>query len=330
MNFSEFENYISKDLKCFDYMFVGDDIGQITHCTDALLKKYTKGESYFTDKLSYPDLQKDNSLLKGSLGSLSLFDDKKIVIIDNLTNTLSKEVLDILHDKKNDFLLIIKAKGIKKSSKTYKSLSSNKRIMVVNCYQLEILEINRFIEKILKAHCITYTREILSVISHILPSDIMIIKNELDKLILYMGDDTELTLEIIKKVIAGERNSSYVNLCHAIIFKNKNKLFEQLKILMDERKNPIGILRILQNYFARILYIKKEEYCKKISVLEAINSLRPPVFFKEKNSLLEICNKITYSNSLKILNELVSLEIKLKNLHIDQNTVFYNYLLHKV
>jgi DNA polymerase III delta subunit len=329
INLNQLDGYLVKSSIDANFLLVGDDFGQIIYITDMVIKKYFGNESYYIEYMNYSDLQKDSAQLKNSLQSLQLFSDKKAIVINGVGDNMKKDVLDLIKTKSNDFLLIIQGEKLRKSSKTHKELSTMTNLCIVNCYKLGMDAITVFVDKFLQSHLVKYSREVTALISKHLPDNVLLIKNELEKIVQYLGEE-ELTMDVVERVILGVKDFSYVNLCAALIFKDKMQLLEQIKRFDNEGVTAINLIRMLQNYFARVLLIKKEERFKGEKAAFIINNLTPPVFFKEKNTLLEVCNKVSYEEIIDLMTELVDIEIKCKVITFNTNTLLANYFTEKI
>lgn len=328
INLNQLDNYLSKNNIASDFLLVGDDFGQIVYVTDNVLKKYFGDDQFYIDTFYYSNLQKDSSLLQNALQALQLFTEKKAIIIKEVGENIKKVILDIIENKNDSFLLILQGENLRKSSKTYKELESMKKLCLVKCYKLDMNSTAIFIDKFLQSYSVKYKRELPDVITCSLPDNVLLIKNELEKVVQYLGQE-ELTIEVVEKVISGTKDFSYIDLCTAIAFKDKDKMLEQLKRINSEGVSFINIIRMLQNYFARVLHIKKEEKLKGDKAYNIINDLKPPVFFKEKTALLEICNKFNYDGVVDLMYELIKLEIDCKVITFNPNTLLHNYLIQK-
>ena len=329
INLNQLDSYLRRNDIASDFLLVGDDFGQIIYITDRMLKGYFGNEQYYIDTLYYSDLQKDSSLLQNALQSLQLFTQKKAIIIKDIGESIKKDILDLIKNKSDCSLLILQGENLRKSSKTYQALESINKICFVKCYKLDINSMTIFIDKLLQNYGVKYEKELPAIIAHSLPNNALLVKNELDKIVEYLEGD-KLTIEAVENVISGMGDFSYISLCTAIIFKDKNKMLEQLRRIDNEGINSISLIRMLQNYFAKILYIKREEKIKMNSVYNIINTLKPPVFFKEKTALLEICKKVDYDDIVNLMYQLIRLEIDSKTATFNPKTLLHHYLIQKV
>ena len=329
INLNQLDRYLEKSDMASDFLLVGDDFGQIIYVNNLILKKYFANERQYTDTFDYSDIQKNSSLLQNTLQSPQLFAEKKAIVVKGLGDNITKPVLDLIKNKGGDTLLILQGENLRKSSKTYKALESISKLCLVKCYKLDANSTTVFIDKFLQSHGVKYSKELPSIIAHSLPDNVLLIKSELEKIIQYLGED-ELTIERVENVISGMKDFSYINLCTAIIFKDQQKMLEQIQKINNEGIGCTSIIRMLQYYFAKVLHIKAEEKIKRHSVYNIINSLKPPVFFKEKNALLDICNKVDYYQVMDLMYELMKLEIDYKTIAFIPNNFLYNYLIQKV
>ena len=58
--------------------------------------------------------------------------------------------------------------------------------------------------------------------------------------------------------------------------------------------------------------------------------MKPQVFFKEKSTLVEICNKVSDDYATELMNELIELEISCKFTAFNPDMLLYNYLIQKI
>lgn len=329
VNFKQLDSYLQNNTSHLDFFLVGDDFGQVIYVTEKLLEKYFKDEDRHIEKLEHSALQKNHLLLQNHLQSLQLFSEKKAIIIKNVGETIKKDVLAIIKNSDNKFLFIIQAENLRKSSKTYKDIESTNKFCFINCYKLDLYSTINFIEIFLRKKNIEFNTEVVNIIANSLPDNLLLIKNELEKLVQYLGSEKELTIEIVQNVISGTKDLVYINLCHAIVFKDKRNLLQQMERIQDT--NFINMIRIIQNYFSKVLFVKNKEKYDNKSVNFIINNIKPPIFFKEKNIFLDICNKISFEKALKFMEELVELELSCKKSFIPNPYFILNqYLVQKV
>jgi DNA polymerase-3 subunit delta len=329
INFRQIEYQLKNHNLGLNFFLIGDDFGQIFYTTHKLINKYFLDEEKNIEKIEFSDLQKDHSLLVNTLQSQQLFSSKKAVIIQNVGDTIKNDILEVIKNNTINYLLIFQAENLRKTSKTYKCFESLQNYCFVNCYKLDLNGTQNFIEDFLRKNSINFNSEMTAIIANSLPDNVLLIQNELEKLVKFLGERKDLSIEIIEKIISGIKDLSYINLVHAIIFKNRENLITQLNKL--EGINLFNSIRIIQNYLSKVLLVKNKETFENHSLRNLIDNLRPPIFFKEKSMFFEICKKISFDEALNFMEELLELELKIKNSKVINNNLILNqYFIQKI
>ena len=329
INFRQIDYHLKNNNLDLNFFLIGDDFGQIYYITDKLIAQYFANEEKNIEKIEFSDLQKDYSLLQSSLQSQQLFSLKKAIIIQNVGDTIKNDILEVIENNTSNYLLIFQAENLRKSSKTYKCFESITNHCFINCYKLDLHGTQKFIEDFLRKNSINFNSEMTNIIASSLPDNVLLIKNELEKLVKFLGAKKDLSIEIIEKIISGTKDLSYMNLLHSIVFKNKRNLINQLNKLEDT--NLFNTIRIIQNHISKVLLVKNKEKFENHNLRNLIDSLKPPIFFKEKNTFFEICKKISFNEALSVMEELLELELRLKESQVINNNFILNqYFIQKV
>ena len=329
INFRQIDYQLKNHNLGLNFFLIGDDFGQIFYTTHKLTNKYFLDEEKNIEKIEFSDLQKEPSLLANKLQSQQLFSLKKAIIIQNVGDIIKNDILEILKSNTSSYLIIFQAEKLKKTSKTYKCFESIKNYCFINCYKLDLNGTQIFIEDFFKKKNINFNSEMTFMIANSLPDNILLIKNELEKLVTFLGKRKDLSIEIIEKIISGVKDLSYINLLHSVIFKNNKNLITQLNKF--EGMNLFNSIRIIQNYLSKVLLVKNKERLENHNLRNLIDNLRPPIFFKEKSMFFEICKKISFNEALNFMEELLELELKIKNSKVINNNLILNqYFIQKI
>lgn len=329
INFRQIDYQLKNNNLGFNFFLIGDDFGQIFYTTHKLTDQYFFNEEKYIEKIEFSDLQKDPSLLTNKLQSQQLFSSKKAIIVQNVGDIIKNDILEIIKNNTSNYLLIFQAENLRKTSKTYKCFESMKNYCFINCYKLDLNGTQSFIEDFLRENSINFNSEITAMIANSLPDNILLIKNELEKLVKFLGEKKDLSIEIIETIISGIKDLSYINLLHSIIFKNRENLITQLNKL--EGINLFNTIRIIQNYMSKVLLIKNKERFENHNVRNLIDNLKPPIFFKEKNVFFAICKEISFNEALSFMEELLELELRIKDSKVINNNFILNqYFIQKI
>ena len=97
--------------------------------------------------------------------------------------------------------------------------------------------------------------------------------------------------------------------------------------ILDEEKN-IYYISLINQRLKRIIELKQIIKNTKQSVDVAIQQLKPPIFWKDKENFLIQANNYNLNDLNKILKMTYNLELRIKsNSNINKNTLFKKLLL---
>lgn len=309
-------------------LFLGNDEGQITLAVQAVIRYFCKlNKNTDIIKYSYLTLKETPEILCNEVKSRQLFGNKKIIVINDLTDNITNNIVSILEEKNDHNLILLRADNVKKTSKLYKTQANKNNTLTVSCYNQDQHAVSIYIKDVFRKQNIQYEENLPEYIAAALNTDFLFINTELEKLITYC-DGKKVTYQDAHNILVGiSLDISLFDLCHSIAIKNAKMFSEQLSRIITENTNYIMIIRVMQNYFLRIINLKNRllqgEYIDHI-----INSLSPPVFYKDREKLKYAVNTIPLSRAKLLLKKLIMIEIKCKRFGIAPQLTLYNALLY--
>ena len=208
-----------------------------------------------------------------------LFGNKKMVILNDCTFLTGKDTLEsdlmskYLDNPNKDVILIFKIvtdklDERKKLVKTIKSVAIVKEFKLLDEKNLNSHIKNYFESLEFKIDSLSIN-EIISRLS----SNTKVIDSELDKLYLYKLNDKTIELEDVKKVITRYEDNTIFKLVDAVVKRDKEKIFNLYKELLNNKEEPIMILTMLANQF-RLMYQSKVLYNEGLSFKEIASKLK--------------------------------------------------------
>ncbi len=289
------------------------------------IKKITKKQ----DQMNISKYDLNNTLLKliiDDAQTISMFEDKKTVIVDNanmFTGTTSKDS-DIIenylnHINENTVLILIvhneKLDTRKKITKLIKKIGivkefndeTNPAVIVkklLKDYNINDKTINLFIDRV--------------------GNNPLIIQNEINKIKIYKGNNKTISDEDILNLTTKIIDIDIFKLIDYIIKKNKNKALELYHEMIKMNEEPIKILVILANQF-RIMYQSKELLKKGYSEKDIASILKIHPYRVK----LAIQNSRSYPSEvlLKHLNNLADIDIGIKTGKLNKNLALELFML---
>lgn len=274
------------------------------------IKKLTKD----IDNMNVNNYDLNNDLISLALEdakTMSLFGDKKIVIIDNalmFTGTTSKDselILEYLNhiNENTDLIFIVHSDKVDSRKKIYKK---TKEIGIIKEFNDE-LDITSLVRKQFKDYNINY--QTINLLIDRVGNNPLIMQNEINKIKIYKDNDKNITDEDILNLTTKKIDIDIFKLIDYIVKKDKEKAIELYTEMLKMNEEPLKIVVILANQF-RIMYQSKQLLKKGYSEKE-ISSILKIHPYRVK---LAIQNSRQYESKtlLKYLNDLADIDIGIK------------------
>ena len=307
------------------FLLYGENVGLKKDIKNKIKTEMNKTESSGEFLSLYEsEIINDEEILYNSIYSGSLFSNKKMIIINNGTDKIIKYMEDIYKKYPENVILIIFADILEKKSKLRAFFEKNSTAVCVPCYldsvrDLEIILINE-----LKKNNITTSRESMNILIEKSNNDRENLKNEIEKIKAFSLNKKNLDIKEIKSIVnfSGEyKSDSLINECLSGDITQYKKIVAELYV---NTVNHIFLLRILYNKIKKLLDIKKlEDKNKDVDIL--INSVRPPIFWKDKPIVKKHLNIWKLNDLTKIVNEINNIELLCKKYPSLAKAIFFNF-----
>ena len=277
--------------------------------------------------ISKYDLNNDMlSLALEDAKTISLFGDKKLVIVDNanmFTGSTSKdsELIEeyLNHINENTTLVLIVHNDKLDTRKKITKLI--KRVGKVQEFNDE-LDTTSLVRRLFKDYNIDY--KTIQLFIDRVGNNPLIIQNEINKIKIYKDNDKNITEEDILNLTAKLIEIDIFKLIDYIVRKNKEKALELYYEMLKMNEEPIKIVVILANQF-RIMYQSKELLKKGYSEKDIANTLKIHPYRVK----LAIQNSRNYTSDilLKNLNALADIDIGIKTGTINKDLALELFIL---
>ena len=259
-------------------------------------------------RLTQDDILKNNSLLDNEIMNLSLFDDKKIILIDNITDKsfslIEKNV------GQNNCLICLFSGVLERRSKLRNLFEKEKTLGLIPCYEDNEITLQNYIKNYLK-NIKGLNQEIINFIINNSNKSRDKIKNELDKTAVYFMEK-EINISELRQLLNLDENDNSQRLRDTAILGDKRLLNDLIsKTQINEQDNMIYIRGLLNQFIklAEILEINKTTK----NLTKAIEGLKPSIFWKDKPMVLGQANKWEINKIKTTINELTDAEILIKS-----------------
>ena len=322
MNFKSYiiEKNYSQIEKTQSILFYGENNGLKNHFKKLIKINNKQSEivSFFQD-----EILNNTNLLFGELINLSLFEEKKIIFIENANDKTFKIIEKNLEGSLN-YQLFIFADILDKKSKLRNFYEKSKSYASVPCYADNSLTIQKIIQEQLKNYQGLSSLN-LNIILEACSNDRNKVFNEIDKITTFF-ENKKIETESLSKLVNSPRVDDFNNLKDEVIKGNKyetNKLLNNTVIDHDRGVYYLSLINQRLYKLKEILRIKKGNNFE-----DAVNSLKPPVFWKDKQNIIDQAKVWNAKKIQIILKELFNLEIIFKsNGNINKNLLLKKLLI---
>jgi len=266
-------------------------------------------EISFTGKL----INDQPEALIDEIQTVSMFNDQKIIIIEQPIDRnieLFEEAFTALPDHT---LIIILASNLTKTSKIRKFFENSEQYFSCANYEDDFRSNSQQIQNLEKSINKTLNRDIKNYLNQNLSSDRMISKNEIEKLILLYAENDQIPeLENIKLIFNDNPDLGLNKISQLAFSGQPKKVSINLNKIFAEGVSPVAIIRVMLNYVLRIQ--TTQIALKKTNDFDsAIKSLKPPVFWKDKDNFKLHCKKWPINQTILNFNLLVDTELNCKS-----------------
>ena len=300
-------------------LFYGENIGLIDDFKSSIKKFYK--DQFEIINFTQEDILKNNNLLTKEVMNSSLFDKKKILFIQQLDDKLLKH-FEELKSELNENKIYIFSSTLDKKSKLRNFFEKNSEVGIVPCYQDNEQSIKKIIFEKLKGYEGLSAINVNMIIENS-GLERSKLNNELEKIKLFFNNkiiETE-KLEILLNI---KINEDFNNLKDHALLGNKlktNKLLSET--IIDDEK----MLFYLNSLNQRLNKIKEVRQSSSTNIELSVNSLKPPIFWKDKPNFIDQTKKWTNKKIIEILDLTYKLEVQIKSNSIANKKILLKKLM---
>lgn len=280
----------------------GSNEGMITTLSQQFIKAVSPDiyDAFHVSYLDMSDIATDIGLLYAEFNAQSLMGGKRVVVIKDANNNLTKPLKELLASSSSDSLLVITSSALKTKDSLAVLAKDDSSFYGIGCYDDRDEDITSFAGKFIDKNGFRIDSSTFQLLCSRLSNDRKISQNELDKLITYMGNNKSITPQDVLTVISDTSAASQEDLCYYLALGQTAKAIASYNRLIFEGENPVTILRSISYHFMKLLdcvvKVEKGESPEKV-----IFSLRPPLMFFRKNAFLA---QLRAWNRMRILSAL--------------------------
>lgn len=249
MNFEGFKKIIKSGNLGKLYHFEGEESFLIDNCLALLYKKVVDEQMADFNYFVFTDRNLSLQAASDAIEAYPVLADKKLIVFKNagLFSSADKDGFAQLFSNVPDYACVIVCESGDKRSKLYKFLSANGENVLFNFLGRSDLK-SLITSKLSKSGKSMSDNDVAYIIETCGP-EMNKIKIELEKLISYTGEKTEISRKDIDKLIVPPLSDRVFEMADAIVSKNGSAAFSVLSDLKALRESPVKILSIIAGTF---------------------------------------------------------------------------------
>ena len=263
------------------FLLYGKNEGLKNEIIQSLFLKDFEGQ---IDKYDEIEFLKNTEIIINDLLNKSFFESKKILIISRTSDKILKTVEEIEERDMSDIKIIFKSGILEKRSKLRSYFEKNSNLVTIPFYEDDVRSLTSVIIAFINKHKIKLSRESINLLVNRASGDRENLKIELDKILNYSLSNNKIEFENIQKLTNLAENYGVNELADSCLGRNRKNISKILNENNYSDDDCILILRTLLAKSKRLLTIIKK-YKETENLDSAISNMRPPIFWKEKESV---------------------------------------------
>ena len=254
----------------------------------------------------------------------SLFSNKKVITINNVTDKTYKTFEDILDKYPDNVTLIVFSNILEKRSKLRSLFEKDSKTLCIPCYPDNESDLRIIAKSEFTKNKISLSNESINLLVDKSNNDRNNLKNEIEKIKSFSLNKKSLEIEEVRSIInfSGEHKSdSLINECLCGNILQYKKILHEIYMNTTDQ---IFFLRILSNKINRLFSMKKMEgnYSNIDSLL---NASKPPIFWKEKPMVKKQLTVWNLDSLNLIMAEINNTELLCKKNPQLSKMIFFNF-----
>ncbi len=308
----QLEKLISESVQPPNILIYGPNEGLVREYVERITHTYLNKDDYEKINLSGKDLDNDPQALNDITRTVSMFFNNKVIIADSIKDKHLNIIEENIINAPQQVFLILLDGNLNKSSKIRKLFESNEKCLSLACYEDDRRSIIKNIDEFIIRNKLEVDPDIKNYLLQTLSNDRQVSKRELEKIELFYNNSPKVVnIEEIKSLLNDSSSKDLNKMNENVMYGNTAKSSKIVNKLLSEGTSPVSLLRSLANYLKRI-QLTKIEMKKGNNFDNSIKSLKPPLFWKDKDSFQKHCFKWPLRSIEKSLYKILETEVLCK------------------
>lgn len=296
----------------------------------ATISKITSSyENIEIQKFDEKQILENQELFMDEILSSSLFYAEKLVIINQTTDKILKNIEYIYNKKINGLILIINSDFLEKKSKLRNFFEKEKELISVPFYPDTTQTLSFLANKFFKEKKISISQSNINLIINKCNGDREFLENELSKIDFFLYNKKSIETHELSKLINLIENHSISNLLDNCLINNSRKV---LLILNENNFNNEDCVIIIKTFLAKTKKILKlaNNYAKNNNLEMTISESKPPIFWKEKDAVKQQLQSWKPDMLKRLIANINQVELEIKKNSQSSLSILMNFIFEQI
>ena len=277
-------------------------------------------------KYEEDELIKNSDIFFSEVNNISLFDNKKVIIINRVSEKILSLIESVLEKKFDDLRIIINAGILDRKSKLRAKFEKSKKLVCIPFYADDNSTLGRIANNFFRDKKIPISQESINLIVERCRGDRENINNEISKIESFIQYKKKITVDEILKITNLSENYSYSDLSDHCLNKNLKKTINILNENNYTSEDSIAIIRIMLSKVKRLVMLK-ENNIDNSDLDSVIANFRPPIFWKDKELVKSQMKTWSLNNIRKLMYLINEKELLIKKQNHNAINILYDFIL---
>ena len=306
-------------------LFHGQNDGQKEDLINNLIKPKYKTNTYsYTEKEILNNLENFYNLIFTN----SFFEENKLIIIKDASDKIKSEIVNIIEKGINNILIILISNVLEKKSKLRNLFEKEKRLISVPFYLDNNQTLMSLASGFFKEKKISISSETINILVNKSNGERKILMNELEKIEMYSKNKKNISANKINILTNTAENHDIGELVDNCLAKNNRRI----RYLMNENnfssEDSIIIIRTFLFKTKRLLNLI-DIFIEQKNIDKTIASARPPIFWKDKDTVKKQLKSWTLNQVKKLILEINEIELLIKANAQNSVHILSDFILNK-
>ena len=307
------------------FLFYGENEG---HKNEIINNIFNKLNNYKKIKYEENDVLDNYQNFISEIFNKSLFDEKKLIIIDRASEKILNLIKEISSKKILDSKIIIISSALQKKSKLRTYFETEDKLICVPFYTENNITLLSIATKFFKSRGIQISQETINLIAGRAAGDRINLYNELHKIEAFAKYKKIINYEDILKLTNLADDYSISEIIDNCLSKNIKKIITILNENNFSAEDCIIILRTLLFKSKRLLKLM-DNIENTNDIDKSISLYKPPIFWKEKEIVKNQINKWSRQDVINLIKEIYEIEMLVKRNSSSSLNIVCDFIVNK-